>query len=127
MNHRIITIALATLVPAAAAAAPAAPRVDARTAEADRAYVRTVGILGLLQEEGSAAATVLGSAHIGAELSRAVDQLKGRSFASTSFDALRRPTSSESSVTIGAVRAPSEQTFELAQHRAHRVRVPSAR
>ena len=127
--NRIITIAFATLVPAVASAAPAAPRVDAQTVEADRAYVQTVGLLRLLNAESSAAATVLGSAQIGPALDRAIAQLTGARFASLAPDPFRRaPQSSGSgSVVIGAVRAPDASSFELAEHRGHFARAPSTR
>lgn len=125
--NRIIAIAFATLIPAAASAAPSAPRVDAQKADADRAHVRTLGILGMLQEDGGAAATVLGTREIGAELGRAVGQLRGQSYASTAPAALRTPSAAQSSVSIGAVSVPNERGFELESHRAHRTQVPEAR
>jgi hypothetical protein len=77
--NRIITIAIATLIPAIAASSAhaaetestKAPRADAQRHEADRAYVQSVGILGMLRD-GSAAATGLSSGGIGLELDRAL-------------------------------------------------------
>lgn len=124
--YRIIAIAITTLIPAFASAsdAPQAPKVDAAQAEIDRAYVHTVGILGMI-EQGGATEAVLSSSQIGPELDRALVGMTGRSYASTSLPSLRRVRApSEPSVSIGAIRAPTSQSFVLAEHRSHRPATP---
>jgi hypothetical protein len=130
--NRIITIALATLIPAAAtsvahaaeAKADRAPRVDARQHEADRAYVQSVGILGMLRD-GSAAATVLSAGTMGPELDRAVRGLQGRRLAATGPGAgVRAASTPRASVSIGAIRVSSTTDIELSAHRAHRLATP---
>jgi hypothetical protein len=132
MNRIIaIAIATATIVSAAANAATAAeaerptkaPRVDAQQVEADRAFVRTVGILGMLNE-GDATQTVLQSAMIGAQLDGAMRGLEGRRYASTGFSVVRRAQTPDRSVSLGAIQMESARDFELADHRSHR---PKAR
>jgi hypothetical protein len=125
-----LTLAL-TCSAASALAAPAdpkAPRVDAVETEKARAYVQTVGILGLLQADGSAAAAVLSSSAIGSELERAVAALRGRQLAARAPVApFRAATPSSPSVSIGVVQVSDTPNIELAQHRAHNPATPPAR
>ena len=123
MNRLIAIIATLFLSATAGTAVAAdsdaaAPRINAQRAEADRAYVRTVGLFALL-DEGTAAKSVLGSTAIGADLERAVRQLTGQRFASGS-PALRRTDDATHSVSIGAIALESARDFELADHRGHR-------
>jgi hypothetical protein len=125
--NRIIAIVTASFVSAAANVATAAeaepptqaPRVDAKQVEADRAFVRSVGILGMLNE-GDATQAVLQSAMIGAQLDGAMRGLEGRRYASTSFSVIRRERAPDRSVSLGAIQMESAREFELANHRDHR-------
>lgn len=124
--NRIITIVTVTVVSAAAHAAAAAeaerptkaPRVDAQQVEADRAFVRSVGILGMLND-GDATQAVLQSTMIGAQLDGAMRGLEGRRYASTSFSVVRRERAPDRSVSLGAIQMESARDFELAEHRSH--------
>jgi len=126
--NRIIITTIATLTlgiasTSARAAGEKAPRVDSRRVQADRQYVRSLGILGMLQD-GDATQSVLHSASIGSQLDQAMRGLKGQRFASTSAPSSRRGPAADRSVSIGALKVAADGDFELAGHRDHDAKTP---